>query len=159
MASAKYAKTFMPLSKVKEKEFLSRPLGCKGVGFSFVRCKPGEGATYVHRHKVQEEVFLTVQGNGTIILDGRRIAMPEGTIVRVGPTVYRAIGNDSKNDVVYMILGAIPPKNFPLGGRTLLGDGIPNRNEGAAVEKKAVAETIGQENLGRSCAAWAGRRV
>jgi hypothetical protein len=30
---------------VKEKEFLSRPLGCKGVGFSFVRYKPGEGAT------------------------------------------------------------------------------------------------------------------
>jgi uncharacterized cupin superfamily protein len=129
MASAKYAKTFMPLSKVKEKEFLSRPLGCKGVGFSFVRCKPGEGATYVHRHKVQEEVFLTVQGNGTIILDGKRIAMPEGTIVRVGPTVYRAIGNDSNKDVVYMILGAIPPKNFPLGGRTLLGDGIPNRTK------------------------------
>jgi uncharacterized cupin superfamily protein len=129
MASARYAKTFMPLSKVKEKEFLSRPLGCKGVGFSFVRYKPGQGATYVHRHKVQEEVFLTVQGNGTIILDGKRIAMPEGTIVRVGPTVYRAIGNDSKNDVVYMILGAIPPKNFPLGGRTLLGDGIPNRTK------------------------------
>lgn len=129
MASARFAKTFMPLSKVKEKEFLSRPLGCKGVGFSFVRCKPGEGATYVHRHKVQEEVFLTVQGNGTIILDGKRIAMPEGTIVRVGPTVYRAIGNDSNKDVVYMILGAIPPKNFPLGGRTLLGDGIPNRNK------------------------------
>jgi uncharacterized cupin superfamily protein len=127
MPSARYAKTFMPLSKVKEKEFLSRPLGCKGVGFSFVRCKPGEGAAYVHRHKVQEEVFLTVQGNGTIILDGKRIAMPEGTIVRVGPTVYRAIGNDSNKDVVYMILGAIPPKNFPLGGRTLLGDGIPNR--------------------------------
>lgn len=129
MASARYAKTFMPLSKVKEKEFLSRPLGCKGVGFSFVRCKPGEGATYVHRHKVQEEVFLTVQGNGTIILDGKRIAMPEGTIVRVGPTVYRAIGNDSNKDVVYMILGAIPPKNFPLGGRTLLGDGIPDRKK------------------------------
>jgi uncharacterized cupin superfamily protein len=119
----------MPLSKVEEKEFLSRPLGCKGVGFSFVRCKPGEGATYVHRHKVQEEVFLTVQGNGTIILDGKRIAMPEGTIVRVGPTVYRAIGNDSNKDVVYMILGAIPPKNFPLGGRTLLGDGIPDRKK------------------------------
>ena len=129
MAAARYAKTFMPLVKVKEKEFLSRPLGCKGVGFSFVRCKPGEGATYVHRHKVQEEVFIALQGNGTIILDGKRIAMPEGTVVRVSPTAYRAIGNDSKKDVVYMILGAIPPKNFPRGGRTLLGDGIPNRSK------------------------------
>jgi uncharacterized cupin superfamily protein len=119
----------MPLSKVKEKEFLSRPMGCKGIGFSFVRCKPGEGATYVHRHKVQEEVFIALKGDGTIILDGKRIKMPEGTIVRVGSTVWRALGNDSKSDVVFMVLGAVPPKNFPLGGRTLLGDGIPNRRK------------------------------
>ena len=99
--AARYSRAFMPLSKVKEKEFLSRPMGCKGIGFSFVRCKPGEGAT----------------------------KMPEGTIVRVGPTVWRALGNDSKSDVVFMVLGAVPPKNFPLGGRTLLGDGIPNRRK------------------------------
>ena len=43
--AARYSRAFMPLSKVKEKEFLSRPMGCKGIGFSFVRCKPGEGAT------------------------------------------------------------------------------------------------------------------
>ena len=127
--AAMYSRAFMPLSKVKEKEFLSRPMGCKGIGFSFVRCKPGEGATYVHRHKVQEEVFIALKGDGTIILDGKRIKMPEGTIVRVGPTVWRALGNDSKSDVVFMVLGAVPPVNFPLGGRTLLGDGIPNRRK------------------------------
>jgi uncharacterized cupin superfamily protein len=125
--ASRYTKKFMPLSKVKEKEFLSRPMGCKGIGFSFVRCKPGQGATYVHRHKVQEEVFIALKGDGTIILDGRRIKMPEGTVVRVGPKVWRALGNDSKKDVVFLVLGAIPPKGFPLGGRTLLGDGIPDR--------------------------------
>ncbi len=128
MASG-YSKMFLPLKKVKEKEFLSRPLGCRGVGFSFVRYKPGQGATYVHRHRTQEEVFITLKGNGSIILDGKRIAMPQGTIIRVGPKVYRALGNDSKRDVFFMILGAIPPKNFPLGTRTLLGDGIPNRKK------------------------------
>ena len=127
--AAGYNKIMMPLGKVKEKEFLSRPMGCKAVGFSLVRYKPGEGASYVHRHKVQEEVFITLKGTGSIILDGRRIAMPEGTCVRVAPKVYRALGNDSKKDVVYMILGAVPPKTFPLGGRTLLGDGIPNRKK------------------------------
>jgi len=96
---AGYSKAFMPLEKVKEKEFMSRPMGCKGVGFSFVRYKPGEGAGYVHRHKAQEEVFVALKGDGTIILDGRRIVMPEGTIVRVGPRVWRALGNDSKKDV------------------------------------------------------------
>lgn len=123
-----YSKMVLPFNQVKEKEFLSRPMGCKGVGFSFVRYKSGEGATYVHRHKVQEEVFITLKGTGSIILDGKRISMPEGTIVRA-PRVYRALGNDSNKDVIYMILGAIPPKKFPLGGRTLLGDGIPNRKK------------------------------
>ena len=42
MAAARYTKGFMPLSKVKEKEFLSRPMGCKGVGFSFVRYNPAK---------------------------------------------------------------------------------------------------------------------
>lgn len=128
MVTARHTKAFMPIKKVKEKEFLSRPMGCKAVGFSFVRYKPGQGATYVHRHRVQEEVFATIKGNGSIILDGRRHSMPEGTIIRVAPRVYRAIGNDSRRDVVFLIMGAIPPKKFPLGGRTLLGDGIPNRN-------------------------------
>src|SRR5205823_9158306 len=35
------------------------------------------------------------EGKGSIILDGKRISMPEGTIVRVAPRVYRALGNDS----------------------------------------------------------------
>ena len=126
---ARYTKLRLPLNKVKEKEFLSRPMGCKGVGFSFVRYKPGEGASYVHRHRVQEEIFITLKGAGSIILDGRRHALPEGTIMRVSPQVYRALGNDSKRDVLYLILGGIPPKQFPLGTRTLFGDGIPNRKK------------------------------
>ena len=71
--AASYSKIFMPLTNVKDKEFLSRPMGCKAVGFSYVRIKPGRGATYVHRHKFQEEVFITVKGDGTIILDCKRI--------------------------------------------------------------------------------------
>src|SRR5215510_11048292 len=80
MAAGRYTKGFMPLSKVKEKEFLSRPMGCKGVGFSFVRYKPGDGATYVHRHKVQEEVFIALKGTGSIILDGKRSRCPKGRL-------------------------------------------------------------------------------
>ena len=127
MAEAKYSKLFLPLSEVKEKHFLARTLDCKGVGFSFVRYKPGEGGAYVHRHDVQEEIFATIKGNGTIILDGERIPMPEGTVIRVSPEVYRAVGNDSKEDVIFLMVGGIPPKDFPLGGRTLFGDGTPDR--------------------------------
>ena len=126
---AKYNKMSMPIKDVKDKEFLARKLNCTGVGFGIVRIKPGKGAEYVHQHEVQEEVFMTLKGEGTLLLDGRRIAMPEGTIVRVSPEANRAIGNDSKRDVVFLIMGGIPPKDFPLGGRTLFGDGIPHRDK------------------------------
>ena len=92
--AADYAKTSLRLSDVQDKAFMSRSMGCTAVGFSFVRYKPGEGATYMHRHEVQEEVFISLQGTGTLILDDERIAMPEGTMVRVGPTVYRAHTSD-----------------------------------------------------------------
>jgi hypothetical protein len=129
MAAAKYTKAFMPLVKVKEKEFLSRPMGCRAVGFSLVRYKPGEGAAYVHRHKVQEECSLLCRERVRSSWTGSAFRCPREPIIRVAPTVCRALGNDSKKDVIYMILGAIPAKNFPLGGRTLLGDGIPNRKK------------------------------
>lgn len=74
-----YTKNWMPLGEVKDKKFLSRPMDCKGVGFSFVRYRSGEGATYGHCHKVQEEVFITLKATGSLILDGKRFSMPEGT--------------------------------------------------------------------------------
>jgi uncharacterized cupin superfamily protein len=140
MAAARYTKGFMPLSKVKEKEFLSRPMGCKGVGFSFVRYKPGEGATYVHRHKVQEEVFITLKGTGSIILDGKRVSMPEGTVIRVGPTVYRALGNDSKKDVVYRSDSA---EKLSAWRENLARRWHPQSEEGAALEKIGASSSSG----------------
>ncbi|HWP59120.1 MAG TPA: cupin domain-containing protein [Candidatus Acidoferrales bacterium] len=127
MAEARYTKLSLPLGEVTEKHYLARTLGCTGVGFSFVRYKPGQGGGHMHRHEVQEEIFATLKGNGTIIIDGERIPMPEGTIVRVSPEAYRAIGNDSGEDVIFLIVGGIPPKDFPPGQRTLFGDGIPDR--------------------------------
>lgn len=129
MAKAKCVKYFMPPSKVREKEYLSRRMGCKGVGFSLVRYKPGQGAGHIHRHRVQEEIVMALKGTGSIILDGRRHSVPEGTIVRIPPQVYRALGNDSRRDVVFLLVGGIPPKKFPKGNRTLFGDGIPNRKK------------------------------
>ena len=73
--------------------------------------------------------FLPGVSNLTVTINLVNDAMPEGTVIRVAPKVYRALGNDSNKDVVYLILGAVPPKKFPLGGRTLLGDGIPNRDK------------------------------
>ena len=46
-------------------------------------------------------------------------------MVRRGCAAAAAARDYAHQDVIYMILGAIPPKGFPFGGRTLIGDGIP----------------------------------
>ena len=107
-----YSKIRMPLGKVKEKEFLSRSMKCKGVGFSFVRDKPGEGATYVHRHKVRKKCLLHLRER---VADFRRQAIS----MRKGPAsgsrrVYRALGTIRRRTWLHD-LGAVPPKTFPRG--------------------------------------------
>jgi hypothetical protein len=89
------------LIQVKEKEFLLRPLGCSPDGAQLWALALGARGG-----------FITLKGTGTIILDGKRIVMPEATCIRVAPKVNGALANDSKNDVVFMILGALPPQGL-----------------------------------------------
>jgi hypothetical protein len=127
--AAAYSKMFLPLSQVKEKEFLLRSRACKGVGLQLSPLQVRRGATYVHHKVAGRGIYLSLQETGSIIFHGKRISMPEGTMVRVAPKVDRALGNDSDKEVIYMILGAVPQKELPTGNRTLLGDGIPNRKK------------------------------
>lgn len=141
----KYKKLSLPLSKVTGRHFLSRPLGCHAVGMSLVRFKPGEGGAFVHRHKVQEEVYMILKGTGSIILDGRRHSMPEGTIVRVSPRVNRAIGNDSRRDVIFAVLGAIPPQKNSPWRKDPAGRQYPGKREDRAMEK---VQEVKREGIG-----------
>jgi uncharacterized cupin superfamily protein len=88
-----YPECFCRWFELRKRSFIT-PYRLQRRGFGFVRCKPGEGATYVHRQEPQEEVFITLKGTGSIVLDGKRISMPGGTMIRIAPKVYRALGND-----------------------------------------------------------------
>jgi hypothetical protein len=65
----------------------------------------------VHRHKVQEEVFIALK-----------------RAVRLCPAARRfdgALGNDSKSDAVSLVLDIIPPKNFPSADGRFWATGFP----------------------------------
>jgi hypothetical protein len=83
---------------------------------SFVRYKPGE-AQRASTGTSQESLYY-FGGTGSIILDGKRMPC-RGDGHAVGPTVYRALGNDSERMGLYD-LGAIPRK-LPLGRTLQLG--------------------------------------
>jgi hypothetical protein len=60
----------------------------------------------------------------SLILDGRRIYMPEGDVRGRCVRNIRALANDFKKHVVCVILGAAPRAGFSSG---VLGGGISNR--------------------------------
>src|SRR5260370_30056333 len=70
--AARYSKVFMPLSKVKEKKFLSHPMGCKGIGL-LRALQTGRGRDLRASSQSAGRGVYRAQGDGTIILDDKRI--------------------------------------------------------------------------------------
>jgi quercetin dioxygenase-like cupin family protein len=64
----------------------------------------------------QEEVFIVLSGEATMVIDGRDHPAPAGTFVRLDPEAKRTVVNRSDGDVTVLIVSAprtsghIPPE-------------------------------------------------
>ncbi len=59
-------------------------------GLSYQRIPPNYRFPYGHTHKVQEEVFVVVDGSGRMKLDDEIIEVTKLDVVRVPPGTWRA---------------------------------------------------------------------
>lgn len=76
-------------------------LGLTGCEISLNFTKAGEFVPFVHSHKLNEEVYVIVSGNGKFMVDGDEFAIQEGSIICVAPAGERAIKAEDK-DLVYL---------------------------------------------------------
>lgn len=70
---------------------LGEALGLTGCEISVNRTPAGGFMPFVHSHKVNEEVYVILSGNGTFHIDGDEFPIREGSVVRVAPEGKRAI--------------------------------------------------------------------
>lgn len=84
---------------------LSRILRLHKLRANIFRFRPGEKMEY-HSHQEQEELFLVLEGRCTLVVDGERHPLEEGSIVRLDPRPRRQIVNDSGEDCVWFAVGA-----------------------------------------------------
>jgi uncharacterized cupin superfamily protein len=104
---------------------LKKDLGLKAIGVSLARMEPGFGYPFFHAHEEQEEVFICLKGNGTMLVGDEEISMKPGDILRVGPSVPRAIGNRTKEACTFLLLGGLPSKKYDdPESMMLINDGI-----------------------------------
>ena len=59
----------------------ARKLGSSHCGFRMYRLAPGKQATRLHRHLVQEEMFLILAGEGTLRHGEREVAVKAGDFI------------------------------------------------------------------------------
>src|SRR5215213_3063706 len=84
---------------------LRRQLGVTGFGMNLIVLQPGERGR-IHNHEVQEEVFLVLEGELTLGIEGEDRMLRRGELVRIGPVVRRRLVNAGNERLVVLALGA-----------------------------------------------------
>lgn len=83
------------------KYFVGKNLGLTGCEVSFNRFAAGKGMPFVHAHKMNEELYIVLRGNGTFFVDGDEFPIQEGSVIRVAPAGERAL--KAGNEELYFI--------------------------------------------------------
>jgi uncharacterized cupin superfamily protein len=84
-----------------------KSLGLSSFGMNVVELPQGE--TIPEHNEVetdQEEVFIALSGNPTMVIDGRDHPMRAGTFVRLDPEPQRTVRNDASEQATVLIVSA-----------------------------------------------------
>ena len=90
---------------------LTASLGCTGMKVNLRRLAPGQVVPY-HVEGSQEELFVPLDGPGTVRIDDEIHHVPAGGVVRVAPPVPRSVTNESAESRCWFMVGA-PPTGGP----------------------------------------------
>ena len=85
----------------------ARKLGSTHCGFRLYRLAPGMQSTRLHRHLLQEEMFLVLKGNGTLRHGDRRIPVKAGDFILypAGDPAAHAFVNTGSEPMEYAATG------------------------------------------------------
>ncbi len=107
-----------------------RLLGLKGVALGLINLPAGQGYTFTHTHREQEEVYMVLEGSGRLLVDDEMIPLTAGDMVQVDPHSKRALKNDGDTPLRIICAGGVPagyPKNPD--ARYLIDDGVPDYDD------------------------------
>jgi len=83
---------------------LRRELGVTGFGINALLLQPGERGR-VHSHDHQEEVYLVLEGELTLVLEDGEHLLARNELARVPPEARRQLVNAGSERVVLLALG------------------------------------------------------
>ncbi len=91
---------------------IGRQLGARKLGCKLVVLAPGKRVWPYHLHQAEKEMFVTLEGIGTLRYDGERHPVRHGdvTFTPTGPGAAHQIINTSDAELHYMALAPTPKR-------------------------------------------------
>ena len=84
-----------------------KSLGVEAFGLNVTELSAGEQIPEHHEiDRDQEEVFLTLAGSPSIVIDGEKHSLPAGTFARLDPEPLRMVVNDGDELAQVLIISA-----------------------------------------------------
>lgn len=107
-----------------------RKLNLHGVALGLIKLPPNEGYTFTHSHAQQEEVYIVIEGEGQMLLNGEIIEIKRGDFIRVSPSTKRALKANSDTGLFVICAGGVA-QGYPENpnSRYLIDDGIPDYDD------------------------------
>ena len=82
---------------------LAKQLGTDQFGARLWRLAPGQSST-LHRHVVQHELYVVLEGTGRIRVDGDLLTLDPLSSLVVEPDTVRQIFNDTSADALWLVM-------------------------------------------------------
>ena len=88
-------------------QLVRRGLGVESFGLNVVEIEQGYSIPeHNELERDQEEVFIVLEGDAVMVIDGEDHPAPAGTFVRVAPPSMRTVRNDEEPPVTLLIVSA-----------------------------------------------------
>lgn len=87
---------------------LRQQLGVTTFGMNLIVLQPGQVGR-IHRHERQEEVYLVLEGELSLLVEGDEHRVPTGGLARVAPDVRRQLVNRRPRRLALLALGGATP--------------------------------------------------
>ncbi len=86
-------------------------LGARKLGYRVVLLSPGKKAWPFHLHRINEEMFFILEGDGTLRFDGQQYPIRSGDVICCPPGLGTAhqIVNTSASDLKYLAVSTMEP--------------------------------------------------
>lgn len=107
--------------EVDGKVFLNQLLGLTSSEISLNKLPPRTSIPFYHAHRLNEEIYLFLKGEGEFQIDDKVLPIREGTVVRVAQEGERCWRNTSATeDLYYIVIQAVPAPTTAIQLRMVL---------------------------------------